>query len=99
MICHSNGQTGSDAYANARNKAALKDSSYKSVAVATAEMKILAGFMHAGEVVEASKVRQRTFDATPVLAVGLCVIDAILCARHSGWKISTGQETRKMSGS
>ena len=46
-------QTGKDDYANARNKVALKDGSYLPVASATAEMKVLSGFMQATEVVEA----------------------------------------------
>ena len=48
-------KTGKDDYANARNKEALKDDSYKPVAVAKAEVSILSSFMHSNEVVEASK--------------------------------------------
>ena len=65
--CCSDGQTGRDDYANARNEAALKDSSYMPVAEVIAETSILAGFMHAGEVAEASKVRQRTVGALVVI--------------------------------
>ena len=46
-------QTGKDDYANARNKMALKDGSYKSVASAQAEAHVLDSFIHATEVVEA----------------------------------------------
>ena len=48
-------KTGKDDYANARNKVALKDKSYKPVAAADAEAKVLAGFINALEIVEASK--------------------------------------------
>ena len=47
--------TGKEDYANARNKEALKDTSYKGVAEAASEVTILSSFMHSTEVIEASK--------------------------------------------
>ena len=53
-------KTGKDSYANARNKVALKDESYKPVATAAAEAKLLQSFMSATEIVEASKWLEET---------------------------------------
>ena len=60
-------QTGKDDYANARNEAALKDTSYMPVATAEAEVRVLAGFMHAIEVVEAEKWAEALTDDSDAL--------------------------------